>query len=192
MPQAILTSKPQVDLVGLGDSPFRRSPSDLRSAMCLYTFIKDPLGLMQSFCSCLSQEFFAAGLAKNNPIQADHGGLQFCQTKVIDTRGLKSGIPKTKPSQKHLGIDLSPRFDARDLLEKFRDVVWAKDVHLDRVCISELVPSNIFEHGQVIGVRHRDIVSIPLPGVTWEPRSFEYLRIPHRWATAESQGRDRA
>ena len=192
MPQVILTSKPQVDLVGLGESPFRRSPPDFRSVICLYTFIKDPLDLMRSFCSCLSREFFAAGLAKKNPIQVDYGGLPLCQAKVIDTRGIKSGIINIKPTLKHLGQDLAPRFDARDLLEKFRDVVWAKDVHLDRVCISEIVPEDIFEDGQVIGIRHRDIVSIPLPGVTWEPRSFEYLRIPHRWATAESQGRDRA
>ena len=192
MSQAILTSRPQVDLVGLGDSPLRHSPSDLRSVMSLFTFIKEPLGLMQSFCSCLAQEFFAAGLARRNTIHRDYGGLQFGQTKCISTLGLKSGIPKTKPSQKHLGSDLTPRFDARDLCEKFRDVVWAKDVHLDRVCISEIVPEDIFEDGQVIGKRYRDIVSIPLPGVTWEPRSFEYLRIPHRWATAESQGRDRA
>ena len=76
------------------------------------------------------------------------------------------------------------------LCEKFKDVVWGKDVHLDRVCISRLGPEVIFEDEQRIGVKYHDIASVPLPGVTWEPRSFEKLRIPHRWATAESQGRD--
>lgn len=127
-----------------------------------------------------------------DPLQRHLGGVQYGHAKFIDTRGLRSGIPKTKPTQKHLGQDVAPRIDAGDLCEKFGDVVWAKDVHLDRVCISELNPENILEDGQCIGVRYPDIVSIPLPGVTWEPRSFEYLRIPQRWATAESQGRDRA
>ena len=195
MPQAILTSKPQVDLVGLGDSPLRRSPADLRSAMYLFTFIKEPSGLFPLFCSYLAREFFAAGLAKRNPMQTEHlshEGLRFGQSKCISTIGLNSGIPKLKPKLKHLGFDMVPRFDAGDLCEKFGDVVWAKDVHLDRVCISENKPESIFEDGQRIGAKYRDIVSIPLPGVTWEPRSFEYLRVPHRWATGESQGRDPA
>lgn len=75
-----------------------------------------------------------------------------------------------------------------DLCEKFKDVVWAKGIHLDRVCISKLGPEDIFEDDQCIGKRFHDIASVPLPGVTWEPRSFETLRIPHRWATAETLG----
>ena len=188
----MLTSKPQVDLVGLGDGPIRRSPADLRSAMTLFTFIKEPSGLFQLFCSCLYREFLAAGLAKTRPSHKDRGGLEFGQTKCITTNGLNSGIPKLKPTLKHLGFEKVPRFDAVDLCEKFGDVVWAKNVHLDKVCISELIPEQVFEDGQCIGVRHCDLISIPLPGVTWEPRSFEYLRIPHRWATGESQGRDPA
>lgn len=160
--------------------------------MFLHTFIKEPVGLMRPFCSYLSREFFAAGLARKNPMMTDSGTLQFCQTKALDTKGLRSGIPNTKPTLKYLGTDLAPRFDAEGLCEKFGNVVWAKDVHLDRVGISERIPEEIFEDGQVVGQRYHDIVSIPLPGVTWEPRSFEYMRIPHRWATAESQGRIRA
>ena len=192
MPQAILISKSQVDVVGLGDHPLRHSPPDLKSTMSLSTFIKEPSGLFRSFCDLLSREFYAAGLAPKDPRGTDITGLKFLQTKCIDTRGLKSGIPNLKPTLKGMHVDMVPRFDARDLRVKFGDVVWAKDVHLDRVCISELIPDDIVEDGQLIGARYRDIVSIPLPGVTWEPRSFEYMRIPHRWATAESQGSDRA
>ena len=185
-PQAILTWEPQVDLLGLGPSPLCRSSYNPRSTLNLHTFIKEPSVLFQSFCSSLYREFAAAGLAKKTPVQKEAGDLQFYQAKVIDLRGLKSGILNTKPTVKHLRVDIAPRFDAGDLCEKFGDVVWAKDVHLDRVCISETIPEDILEDGQIIGKRHRDIVSIPLPGVTWEPRSFEYLRIPHRGATSES------
>ncbi len=183
----------KVDLVGLGDSVFRNHlPQGLDNLMRLYTFIKEPTDLLQSFCNVLSQKFMDAGFERRNPIHRPLGSRQFRQIRVIDTKGLSSGVLNTKPTLRHLHQHRVPRFDARDLCEKFKDIVWAKGVHLDRVCISELKPKDIAEDGQRVGTQYHDIVRIPLPGVTWEPRSFEYLRIPHRWATAETQGRDRA
>ena len=190
--EAMLTPNWQVDLVGLGESLFRQTPSDLKNKICLYTFIKEPTGVLNSFCRALSQEFSAAGLERRDPIENDVQLPRFRQTRAVETKGLRSGIPRTKPPVKHRKFDIAPRFDARGICEKFKDVVWAKDVHLDRVCISEMGKEPVKEDGQTIGFNYRDIVSIPLPGVTWEPRSFEYLRLPHRWATAETQGRDRA
>ena len=179
-------------MVGLGHSPLRHGPSDSRSTINLFTFIAEPSGLFRSFCTYLAREFYASGLAKEVPVAREREGLEFCQAKIIDSRGLRSGIPNNKPTLKHLGRDITPRFNARNLCDKFGDVVWAKDVHLDRVCISEITPDDVFEDGQVIGVKYRDIVSIPLPGVTWEPRPFECMRIPYQWPTAERQGMDRA
>ena len=159
--------------------------------MALYTYSREPTGLLQSLCEALSQEFIDAGLERS-----DHGynlGVrQFLQTRVVSTERLNSGFRKEKPTLKYLNLDTAPRFDARDLCEKFKDVVWGKGVQLDRVCISELSAEKVVEDGRVIGQRFHDIASFPLPGITWEPRSFEPLRIPHRWATAETQGRDRA
>ena len=176
-------------MVGLNDSVLHTRPRDLESLMRLYTFIKEPTDILSSFCNGIYREFKDTGLERRNP---HHRVRVSSQMRVIDTTGLSSGVLNDKPSLKHLRLDRSPRFDARDICEKFKDIVWAKGVHLDRVCISELTPEEIYEDGQTIGYKHRDLVSIPLPGVTWEPRSFEYLRIPHRWATAESQGRNRA
>lgn len=234
-----------VDLVGLGESVFRHSPSNLQSIMGLYTFIKEPLGILESFCAGVLQNFLDAGLARRDPLQGHREGFgEFLQVKAISTKGLRSGIPNTKPSLRHLRRrDIVPKFDAskalfpsgllsrsRDMLqvqiahlgneppilhhryvlvlyfsppcgnadsevlgglcEKFKDVVWGKGVHLDRVCISKLGPEDIFEDEQCVGKRYHDIASVPLPGVTSEPRSFEKLEIPYRWATAETQGRD--
>lgn len=113
--------------------------------------------------------------------------VAFLQTNATSSKLLSSGIPCNKPNLQHLRRDRCPRFDARDLCSKFKDIVWGTDVHLDRVCISELGSEDILENEQCIGKRYHDIASVPLPGITWKPRSFEYLRIPHRWATAETR-----
>lgn len=160
--------------------------------MYLYTFIKDPKGVLDSFCKALSQAFSAAGLERRNGRVANTDAPpNFRQALAITTKGLKSGIPKTKPTQKHLKTDMIPRFDGRGICEKFKDVVWARDVHLDRVCISEMNPDKIMEGDQKIGVRYRDLVSIPLPGVIGEPQSCEHLRIPHHTPDWQTLGRDR-
>lgn len=180
-----------MDLVGLGESLVQHTPQGMNNAMCLYTFIKEPTGVLGSFCRALSQAFFAAGLERRDPIQLDIEAPYFRQTKAINTKGLKSGIPNIKPRLKHLKLEMVPRLDARGICEKFKDVIWAKDVHLERVCISELRLDDITEDEQTIGVRFRDLVSIHLPGVTGEPRSFEYLRIPHHGPGWRTLGRDR-
>ena len=141
--------------------------------------MKEPTDILRSFCSGISREFMGAGLERQTPLQGNLGDRRFCQARAIDTKGLSSGVLNTKPSLERFKTYIRPKFDARDLCEKFKDVVWGKDVHLDRVCISALKSQkDIFEDGQKIGSRYDDIVSVPLPGVTWEPRSFEYLRIP--------------
>ncbi len=129
-----------------------------------------------------------AGLRREGPFWRNLGARELSQVKVITTRGLSSGFLNKKPTLKHAKVGLAPRFDARGICEKYKDIVWGKGVHLDRVCISE-VSSNedVMEDGQRVGYRFHDIASVPLPGVTWEPRPFEYLRVPRRWATAESQ-----
>ena len=189
--EAILTPYWQVDLVGLGESLVQRTPHGMNTTMCLYTFIKEPMGALDSFCKALAQDFLAAGLERRAPSDVNTERPNFRQAKAVNTKGLKSGIPNVKPTLKRFKRDMTPMLDARGICEKFKDVVWAKDVHLDRVCISELKPDNIMEDEQHIGFRFRDIVSIPLPGVTGEPRSFEYLRIPHHGPGWRTLGRDR-
>ena len=136
----------------------------------------------------LAQEFLDAGLERRGSLEANRESCAFLQTRAIDTKGLSSEIPNIKSMQTYGRPYRVPRFDARELCEKYKDIVWAKGVHLDRVCISERGPEDIFEDEQCVGKRYRDIASVPLPGVTWEPRSFEYLRIPHRWATWATAG----
>ena len=106
-----------VDLVGLGDSFFRHKPSNLQGTMRLYAFIKEPLGILGSFRAGILQNFLDAGLARRDPLHVPREGFnRNLQVEAISTKGLRSGIPKTKPSLRHLGVDMVPRFDASKAL----------------------------------------------------------------------------
>lgn len=178
-------------MVGLGESVNRKGPSTPWNVQFLYTSVKEPTGLLQWLCRGISEEFFAAGLEIREKWHKDVGHRAFCQTKVMDAPGLGSRALTFDPTLQCMVRRRAPRFDARALIEKFNDVVWAKGVHLDRVCISELCPRDIIRAGECTGVGFHDIVSIPLPNVT-RYRSFERLRLPSRRSTAESQESDRA
>lgn len=180
-----------MDLVGLGESVNRHGPSTPWDVQFLYTSVKEPTGLLQWLCRGISQEFFAAGLEIREKWYKDLGDRAFSQVKVMDQPALGSRALSFDPTLKYMVRRRAPPFDARALFEKFNDVVWAKGVHLDRVCISELWPRDIIRAGECIGVGFHDIVSIPLPSVI-RYRHFERLRLPSRPSTAESQESDRA
>ena len=149
-----------VDLVGLGDSVFRYKPSNLQSMMSLYTFIKEPLGILESFCAGVLQNFLDAGLARRDPLQGPREGFsEFLQAQAISTMGLRSGIPNTKPTLKHWRTDRSPRSDASKalfgnisscsgLLSKSRDTSHGQIAHLGtlppipQTCLGTLLFTN--------------------------------------------------
>lgn len=180
-----------MDLVGLGESINRHGPSTPWDVQFLYTFVKEPTGFLQWLCRSISQEFFAAGLEIREKWYKDLGDYAFAQVKVMDKPGLNSRNLSFDPTLGYMVKRRGPPFDARALLEKFNDVVWAKGVHLDRVCISELWPRDIIRAGECVGVGFHDIVTIPLPNVT-RYRNYEELRLPSRRSTVESQESDRA
>lgn len=107
-----------VDLVGIGETVFSHSPSRFEKTMCLYTFIKDPVSLLESFCAGISQKLFDAGLEIKDPLQNRREGCRFVQAKAISTKGLRSGVPNTKPTLRHIIRD-SPKIDASKALFRF-------------------------------------------------------------------------
>ena len=176
----------QVDLVGLGGSrigsPVSRTPTSVETATRLYTYIEEPMGLLPSFCTALSQEFSDAGLERRDPSHTDRLESRFGQVRVLDTKQLNRNNESSPRNLK----PLRRGFDLRGLREKYKDVVWAQHVHLDRVCISEIGPARMYEGDECVGFKYTDLASVPLPGVTWEPRQFESLRLPHRSKTKDA------
>lgn len=112
--------------------------------MRLYTFIKEPMDPLDSLRMDLFLELHDTGLES----RYSRGTCGFLRARAVDTRGLGSGIIDAKPTIRRLRRDRAPRFDATDLCEKFKDIVWGKGVHLDRLCISELGPEEILEDEQ--------------------------------------------
>ena len=176
----------------MGVSVNRRGPSSPWDAQFLYTTVNEPTGLLQWLCRGISQEFFAAGLEKRDNWHTDIGDRAFYQVKVMNAPELGHRGFTFDPTLKKIVRRRAPPFDARAICEKFNDVVWAKGVHLDRICISEIGVKDVIEAGRGKGKVFHDIVSIPLPSVTREPRQYESLRLPFQQSPAESQESDGA
>ena len=176
----------------MGVSVTRRGAPSPQDAQFLYTTVNEPTGLLQWLCKGISQEFFAAGLEKRDSWHTDIGDRAFYQAKVMNAPGLGHRALTFDPTLKGMVRRRTPPFDARAICERFNDVVWAKGVHLDRICISEIGATDVFEAGERIGKVFHDIVSIPLPSVTREPRQYESLRLPFQRSPAESQESDGA
>ncbi|KAF2236540.1 hypothetical protein EV356DRAFT_530822 [Viridothelium virens] len=56
------------------------------------------------------------------------------------------------------------RFNATTLIEKYKDFVWAEDVHLDRLAICEMGAKTMYDHdGKVVEEKYTEVASIRLP-----------------------------
>lgn len=54
------------------------------------------------------------------------------------------------------------KIDARALLDKYANFVWAKDVVLDRIAICEMGAKKRIENGEVVGEEYTEVASVPL------------------------------
>lgn len=57
-----------------------------------------------------------------------------------------------------------PQFHATDTYAAYNDTVWAKDIALEKICISEQWLCDIIKGGTVIGQGYRNIACVPLSG----------------------------
>ncbi|KAL9025945.1 MAG: hypothetical protein Q9196_005311 [Gyalolechia fulgens] len=74
------------------------------------------------------------------------------------TKEVKEG--KTKSRRKKEAI----KFDARDLLARYTDFEWARDVRIEKLVICEMGAKKIMdEKGEVVGEEYTEIASVPLP-----------------------------
>ena len=63
------------------------------------------------------------------------------------------------------------RFDVRQLCDRYQDIVWAKNVLLEKICLSEIAAKDMYGHKrQLVGrAVYRDIASVALPGAPASP-----------------------
>lgn len=112
----------------------------------------DPTGRLYPLCLALQDVFRRSEL-----LVPDDRELKLHATLVntIYTKGRKS--------QGHGPNANAPlKIDARALLEKYSDFVWAKDVVLDRIAICEMGAKKRIENGEVVGEEYTEVASVPL------------------------------
>ncbi|MCJ1459530.1 hypothetical protein MMC28_009909 [Mycoblastus sanguinarius] len=57
----------------------------------------------------------------------------------------------------------STKIDAQDLIEKWKDFEWAKNVRIEKVAICEMGAKDIMEGDKVVGQEYVEVASVPLP-----------------------------
>ena len=88
------------------------------------------------------------------------------KVSIMRTTFIKSDVRNIKPSLRKLRLYRSPVFDASDLHAKYRDHPWTTEFPLERICISEFRLRDVWKHGKFVKTALKDIVSVPLPGVS--------------------------
>lgn len=112
----------------------------------------DPSGRLYPLCVALQDVFRRSDL-----LVPDDRRLKLHATIVntIYTKGRRS--------QGHGPQANAPlKIDARALLEKYRDSVWAEDVVLDRIAICEMGAKKRIENGVAVSEEYTEVASVPL------------------------------
>lgn len=79
--------------------------------------------------------------------------------------GSKGGHPDHQSLKRKKGKrrKQAVQFDARDLLERYVDFEWARDVKVEKVAICEMGAKKMLdEKGEVVGEEYTEIASVPL------------------------------
>ncbi|KAI4185913.1 MAG: hypothetical protein LQ348_004297 [Seirophora lacunosa] len=96
------------------------------------------------------------GHATGEPIHEDHD--------IAEQNGAKSKGTRPDQSMKKKGKrrKQAVQFDARDLLERYVDFEWARDVRVEKVAICEMGAKKIVAgYGEVVGEEYTEIASRP-------------------------------
>lgn len=144
--QVTSTTPVKIDLRGLASMHAPEKTS------IVYIEPYDPTGRLYPLCLALQDVFRRSEL-----LVPDDRELKLHATLVntIYTKGRKS--------QGHGPNANAPlKIDARALLEKYSEFVWAKDVVLDRIAICEMGAKKRIENGEVIGEEYTEVASVPL------------------------------
>lgn len=112
------------------------------------------------FCAKVHSVFLAEGF-----IPAITPRSRPLQTYIMTTRYLQTDVLIDKVTMKGRGYLRSPGFDASVIYQKYKDIEWADEFPLERVCISEPGLKDFWKDGEFVRTDYRDIACVPFPGV---------------------------
>ena len=92
--------------------------------------------------------------------------------KAIRTLG-KHPIPK------------EPDLDVASLCDRYKDFIWAKDVPLEKICLSDVGLKDVWSQGRIVAhAVYRDIASVALPGAHSISLPSTKYEFKHKYAPA--------
>jgi len=100
-----------------------------------------------------------------NPLQPEERSTEN-PTENVTTESSRIETKEIDTSQGHGANAKAPfRLDMRDVLERYKDFVWADHVLLDRVAICEMgAKKTVDEKGEVVSEEYREVARVGLPG----------------------------
>lgn len=145
----------------------------------LYVTPEDPTNRLFPFCDTLRRKFLDAGflIDDNRPLK-----LHATIVNTIYAKGRRRPN-RTKQSSQQVGnpatseygqedrssghgpnADAPLKIDATELLEKYKDYVWAESFTLDRVAICEMGAKKILnDEGEIVSEEYKEIAIVRLP-----------------------------
>ncbi|KAF1826342.1 uncharacterized protein K489DRAFT_312111 [Dissoconium aciculare CBS 342.82] len=155
-----------VDLTGLA------SMHDPRNTSVLYCAPNDTTSRLQCLALSAQRAFRDSGflIADDRPLKlhATIVNTIYVKGKMRQTNPFASTTEPFGPAQTaDLGqgrhTNDSGKLDARGILEKFNDFVWAKDVVVDRLAICEMGVKKIFDdQGIIVREEYAEVVAVSL------------------------------
>lgn len=137
------------------------APLDLlKGTGALSLEIRESWLFLADFFSQVHGAFISGGFMPVPPAQ--YSGSP---TQIMNLRWFPSDVINEKITLRGKGLFRSPKFDASDLVQKYKDFEWTTEFPLERLCISELGLKDFRKDGELVRTGFHDIASVPLPGV---------------------------
>ena len=81
-----------------------------------------------------------------------------------------------------------PFFDARDLVQKYKEHVWCENIALEKLSICEEGLMDMERHRTIVGQGYREVTKFPLPNISNEMLESEDPEIEYNSAARTSWG----
>ena len=154
----------RVDIRGLD---IHGSMLTLDKCMTLFAPVTDTRGISTPFRDAVRLGLGRAGFLVANLGERSAGNrLTEPYTRLISTKRVFTNADNNNPTLVAAGLKqkLLLRFGATELYPKYREFIWAKDVHLEKLSICRTGLRDIYKEDKLVGQGYEEIASVPLPG----------------------------
>ena len=163
--------QPKVSLRGL-EAPGNRA--SVRNATALYGRVEGNEKALLHLRDQISQLFveYQSKQVLTGPkfktVEFSVMSTHFLQSKSSARKGMKGPVK---------------RFDVHKLCNRYKDIVWAENVPLEKICLSEMAARDFYANGQIVHrAVCRDVASVALPGAPALPLEVRKIGLTYSFA----------